>query len=99
MSALITFVLLGAAGGACLGSFANVVASRGWRGALEGRSRCDACARTLQWPELVPVVSFAALKGRCRTCGARIARVVMARELGGALVGSGLAALLVGTGR
>ena len=99
MSALITFMLLGAAGGACLGSFANVVASRGWRGALGGRSRCDACARTLNWAELVPVVSFAALRGRCRTCGARIAPAVVAREVGGALFGSGLAALLVGTGR
>lgn len=45
---------------------------RGWS-ALTGRSRCDGCGRMLGARELVPIVSWIALRGRCRTCGARIA--------------------------
>ncbi len=35
-------------------------------------SRCASCERPLQWFENVPVLSYAALRGRCRTCGTRI---------------------------
>jgi leader peptidase (prepilin peptidase) / N-methyltransferase len=58
--------------GGALGSFAGVVASRGWRASLSGRSHCDTCARSLSWYELVPLLSFFALRARCRTCGASI---------------------------
>jgi len=37
-----------------------------------GRSRCDYCGRTLDAMELVPLASFAVLRGRCRTCGGAI---------------------------
>jgi prepilin signal peptidase PulO-like enzyme (type II secretory pathway) len=37
-----------------------------------GRSHCPRCSRTLEWYELVPVLSFIALLGKCRTCHARI---------------------------
>jgi leader peptidase (prepilin peptidase)/N-methyltransferase len=33
-----------------------------------GRSRCPLCARTLQWFELFPLLSFFGLHGKCRTC-------------------------------
>ncbi len=60
--------------GACLGSFANLVA---WRSAhqipdLMRRSRCVHCASTLHWYELIPLLGFFLGKGRCRHCGYRI---------------------------
>lgn len=39
-----------------------------WR----GRSYCPHCQRTLLWYELIPVLSYVLLKGRCRTCQASI---------------------------
>jgi leader peptidase (prepilin peptidase) / N-methyltransferase len=35
-------------------------------------SRCTTCGRTLSWYENVPVLSYAVLGGRCRTCGEHI---------------------------
>ncbi len=35
-------------------------------------SRCTACGRELSWYENIPVLSYAALGGRCRTCRSRI---------------------------
>jgi leader peptidase (prepilin peptidase) / N-methyltransferase len=79
-------VVLAAAVGSVLGSYAAVVAARGWRGSLEGRSRCDSCNRTLRWFELVPLLSYPALLGRCRTCRVRVPFSVYAWELGGAAI-------------
>lgn len=76
-----------------LGSFLGVVRSRGWRGALRGRSRCDGCGRELRWYELLPLVSYAIQRGRCRTCGSAIGQealmVEVACAIGGAAVGIG----------
>jgi leader peptidase (prepilin peptidase) / N-methyltransferase len=60
--------------GAILGSFVGALAVRWPRGGsvAHGRSACDGCGRTLAWWELVPLVSAAALRGRCRTCAAAI---------------------------
>ncbi|MBM3271812.1 prepilin peptidase [Candidatus Kaiserbacteria bacterium] len=58
--------------GAIVGSFLNVVALRHGARGLGGRSACYSCARQLRWFELVPVVSWIALRGRCRTCGSSI---------------------------
>lgn len=56
--------------GAVFGSFTNVVAYRMHTGrSLNDRSHCLSCGRTLRWYELVPVFSYAALRGRCGTCG------------------------------
>jgi leader peptidase (prepilin peptidase) / N-methyltransferase len=87
-----TIVLAVFAGGA-VGSFAGVVAARGWRDSLGGRSRCDACLRELRWFELVPLLSYPLLRGRCRSCGAGIGLPVYAWELGGAVLAGGVAAL------
>lgn len=90
-------ILLGVLG-AVFGSFIATVAIR-WpagQSALGGRSMCDGCSRGLRWFELVPVVSFAALRGRCRTCSARIAAGHVVTELWGA--GIGIAAGLVAPG-
>lgn len=40
-----------------------------------GRSACDACHQPLGPLDMVPLVSYAALRGRCRRCGARIAPI------------------------
>jgi prepilin signal peptidase PulO-like enzyme (type II secretory pathway) len=60
--------------GAFIGSFLNVVAGRWGRGPsiVSGRSSCPHCGRTLKWYELVPILSFVALRGKCGSCGARI---------------------------
>lgn len=70
--------------GGAIGSFAGVVASRGLRGSLHGRSHCDSCRRQLAWYELIPMVSYPVLRGRCRTCQAPVEVSVYAWEVGGA---------------
>jgi leader peptidase (prepilin peptidase) / N-methyltransferase len=86
--------LIGAAMGGTLASYLGVVADRGWAGSTEGRSRCEGCGRTLRWFELVPVLSFLALGGRCRTCGARLGRVHLLREACGVALGAAAGAAL-----
>lgn len=60
--------------GLCVGSFVNVVVMRTLVGEefVKGRSRCDNCRRPLQWFEMFPLLSYIALRGRCRTCHAEI---------------------------
>ena len=90
-------ILLGILG-VVFGSFIATVAIR-WlagRSALSGRSGCDGCGRTLTAAELVPLVSFVALRGRCRTCGAAIAPGHAVTELLGG--GIGVVAGLVAPG-
>ena len=72
--------------GAAFGSFAGVVAARGFRASLVGRSRCDSCDRSLNWYELIPIASYPVLRGRCRTCRAPVGLRVYAWEVGGALI-------------
>lgn len=36
------------------------------------RSHCDSCGRTLSFIDLIPVVSYLILGGKCRTCKAKI---------------------------
>lgn len=83
---IIVTAVLAALFGATLGSFAGVVASRGVRCSMSGRSHCDSCGRTLSWYELIPIISYPALRGRCRTCHAPVEVSVYAWEVGGAAV-------------
>ena len=60
--------------GLFIGSFLNVCIYRlprreslSWPG-----SHCPACGRNLTVTDLVPVLSYLALRGKCRTCGAKI---------------------------
>lgn len=48
-----------------------------------GRSKCMSCEKTLKWYELIPVVSFFAQVGRCRSCGAKISWQYPLVELAG----------------
>ncbi len=60
--------------GLMAGSFLNVIVYRVPRGfsIVKPRSFCPQCRKKISWHENVPVVSFLALKGRCRGCGASI---------------------------
>jgi len=39
---------------------------------LKGRSLCPLCGHLLAWYDLIPVLSFLILKGKCRYCGKKI---------------------------
>lgn len=56
--------------GLILGSFVNVLVYRlpRGRGVVKGRSHCPHCRKKLLWGDLVPVLSFIWLDGRCRYC-------------------------------
>ena len=66
-----------------LGSFVNVVAARVplRRSVVRPRSACMSCGAELAWYDNVPVLSYLALRGRCRSCGARISPLYPAVEL------------------
>ena len=74
--------------GVSIGSFINVVADRlpASRSIATPLSHCGACGRRLTALDLIPVISYLALRGRCRTCGASIGpRVFWVELLTGAL--------------
>ncbi len=56
--------------GALIGSFLNVCVHRIPRGTsvVWPASACPSCARNLSWFENIPVLSYVALGGRCRSC-------------------------------
>ena len=68
-------VLIGV-GGLLLGSFLNVVIHRLPRGEslMRPASRCPSCGAAVKPYDNVPVVSWLALRGRCRNCGAPISK-------------------------
>lgn len=65
MVSFIVFVL-----GLVVGSFLNSVIYRLEKGesALRGRSYCPHCKHTLSWQDLIPILSFVLLQGKCRYC-------------------------------
>jgi prepilin signal peptidase PulO-like enzyme (type II secretory pathway) len=69
--------------GLAFGSFANVAISRWPAGESlsHPRSHCTSCARTLTSLELVPVLSWVALRGRCHGCRSRVSWTYPAVEL------------------
>ena len=55
--------------GTAIGSFLNVLIDRlPAEESIMGRSHCDYCLRPLTALDLIPVISYLALKRRCRTC-------------------------------
>jgi leader peptidase (prepilin peptidase)/N-methyltransferase len=56
--------------GLCIGSFLNVCIHRLPLGGsiVHPASRCPGCGQALAWWDNIPVVSYLALRGRCRTC-------------------------------
>jgi len=69
--------------GLAFGSFLNVCLSRWPEGesVVKPRSLCRSCGRTLAWWENIPVLSWIALRARCRTCKIRISWRYPAVEL------------------
>ena len=39
---------------------------------IKKRSMCEICKQTLAWYDLIPILSFLALKGRCRHCETKV---------------------------
>ena len=60
--------------GLALGSFLNVVAARVplRRSLVSPGSACMSCGHEIAWHDNVPIVSYLALRGRCRSCGVHI---------------------------
>ncbi|MFZ7131883.1 MAG: prepilin peptidase, partial [Eubacteriales bacterium] len=70
--------------GAVIGSFLNVCVDRlpASKSLIYPASHCDTCSRKLELQDLVPILSYLAVKGRCRSCRAKIPKRVFWVELG-----------------
>lgn len=84
--------------GACVGSFVNVVAGRWPLGQdfVSPSSRCTTCGRSLSWWENLPILSWVALRGRCRTCGVWIGAQHLWVEVGMGVLFAATVVLLYG---
>lgn len=58
--------------GLIIGSFLNVVVLRRDMQSIGGRSECLSCGVQLRWYDMIPVISWLWLRGRCRDCGSAI---------------------------
>jgi leader peptidase (prepilin peptidase)/N-methyltransferase len=82
----IFFTILFTVVGVVVGSFLNVCIDRLplRKSLLSPPSHCDTCQHRLSLVDLVPLLSYLWLRGRCRYCGARIPlRVPLVELLGG----------------
>lgn len=77
--------------GLAIGSFLNVVVARVplRRSIVTPASACMSCGQELAWHDNVPLVSWLVLRGRCRSCSARIPARYPAVELVTALLVAG----------
>lgn len=80
------FLIFVALFGVALGSFGNVVVLRGIGKSASGRSKCPKCKHTLSAMDLIPVLSFIMLGGRCRYCRKPISWQYPLVELASALL-------------
>ncbi len=78
--------------GAIIGSFLNALSFRFNTGlsVLRGRSKCMRCGHTLSSFDLIPLLSYAMLRGKCRYCGTKISIQYPLVELAGALLSLGV---------
>lgn len=92
----VAWIILAAAVGALMASFAGVAADRlshsaGWRPvpregvSMWSRSRCDSCGELVSPLALVPVIGWLVLRGRCGSCGAKVPRIYPAVEMATAI--------------
>jgi leader peptidase (prepilin peptidase)/N-methyltransferase len=60
--------------GLLIGSFLNVCIHRWPRdfSVVRPRSHCPVCEKTIAWHDNIPIISYVALRGRCRHCGTPI---------------------------
>ncbi len=82
-----------------VGSFLGVLIRRlpRFQRVVLARSECESCRRTLGLVELVPVISFLLLGGRCRACRAPISRFHLHIELGALAVAAWAASVQTDT--
>lgn len=69
MNIIILFLyglIFGSAGNALID---RLVSGKSW---AKGRSKCDSCGHDLEWKDLIPLLSYLSLKGRCRYCNKKI---------------------------
>jgi len=74
--------------GASLGSFISVVNDRlekGTKGIIFGRSICPLCRKKLKKIDLIPLLSYIMLKGKCRFCSKKISIIYPSLEIFSAL--------------
>ncbi|MFA5095391.1 MAG: prepilin peptidase [Candidatus Paceibacterota bacterium] len=77
--------------GLIIGSFLNVVIFRfNTARSFGGRSGCMTCQNKLCWYELIPLISFFALRGRCKNCKTKISIQYPIVELISGLIFAGL---------
>ena len=72
--------------GASIFSFLNVIIYRLPRHKqfTLGKSMCTTCGHVLTTKDLIPIISWVSLRGKCRYCGAKIsARYTIVEVLGG----------------
>lgn len=81
-----------------IGSFLTVVIARfrSPSSIIWGRSACPHCGRRLQTIDLIPIASWLAARGRCRSCGAWLGFVYPAVEV--AAIAVALWAVLLASG-
>ncbi len=70
--------------GACSGSFLYAATWRYLREIdfVHGRSSCPTCHHKLAWYDLIPIISWIWLRGKCRYCKTSISITYMLYELG-----------------
>jgi leader peptidase (prepilin peptidase)/N-methyltransferase len=74
--------------GIAIGSFLNVCIDRlpQHKSLINVPSHCDSCQQPLQWIEMIPILSYLLLRGRCRHCRTRIPLRVLFVEVISGLV-------------
>ena len=82
-----------------MGSFLNVVIDRFAtnRSIIKGRSYCESCKKTLEARDLIPLLSYILLRGKCRFCSKKIPIRIFLVELLTGVISVGLLFLHGGT--
>src|SRR3989344_919183 len=76
-------IIFGFVIGSILGSFAKALADRSLSNrSFFGRSSCVNCKHKLNWYDLVPLISYILLRGKCRYCSQKIPLEYLLVELG-----------------
>ncbi|WP_429971416.1 prepilin peptidase [Fructilactobacillus sp. Tb1] len=69
--------------GSIIGSFLTLMVERiiTNREFVWSRSQCDNCQRTLSWFELIPIISFIVLRGKCQRCNVKLPYYLLIYEV------------------
>lgn len=93
---LVVLIVVCAFLGLCVGSFLNVVIYRVplHESIVKPRSHCPSCNAPIRERDNIPVLSWIALRGRCRDCQASISPRYLVVEIAGGALFAGAAARL-----